>query len=73
VRHECYFERIGTNRVGTLLGSAGSHEGNHFLNETSRLYAGQITPGEWTSRVLAFIGGRPSDPGVRCVLDRLPS
>lgn len=72
VRTVCYRERIGTKRVGDLLGGAGSREGNHFLNQTSRLYADRLTPEQWTSGVLAFISGRPGDPGIKCVLDQLP-
>ena len=71
LRTACYRERIGTTTVGNLLG-AGSREGNHFLNQTSRLYAGLLTPDQWTSGVLAFVQGRASDPGIKCVLDRLP-
>lgn len=72
VRQACYRERIGVNTVGGLLGRTGSREGNHFLNETSRLHAGMITPEQWTARVLAFISGRRTDPGLQCVLARLP-
>lgn len=72
VRNECYFERIGVHAVGRLLGSSGARESITFLNDTSRLYAGRVTPEQWTSSVTAFLGGRPTDAGVRCVLDRLP-
>lgn len=72
IRTACDRERIGQTRVGHLLGSTGSREGGHFLNQTSRLYAGLITPAQWTTNVTAFISGRASDPGVQCVLERLP-
>jgi|APFre7841882724_1041349.scaffolds.fasta_scaffold06022_4 hypothetical protein len=72
VRAACNNARISTTTVGGLLGSTGSREGGNFLNWTSRLYAGQVTPEQWTSGVTAFISGRPTDPGVRCVLERLP-
>jgi hypothetical protein len=72
VRKACYRERIGTDTVGNLLGNTGSREGNHFLNQTSRLYAGRLTREQWTSGVLAFLSGRPSDPGIQCVLEQLP-
>lgn len=73
VRAACDSARIGTTTVGGLLGSTASREGGNFLNATSRLYAGRITPEEWTSIVTSFISGRPTDPGVRCVLERLPA
>jgi len=68
----CRRARIGPVSIGDLLGNTGSREGAYFLNQTSRLYSGQITPPQWTSGVTAFISGRPSDPGVKCVLDQLP-
>jgi hypothetical protein len=69
----CKDARIGTMTVGRLLGSTGSDEGGQFLNQTSRLYAGRITPQQWTSGVTAFGSGRAGDPGVQCVLDQLPN
>lgn len=72
VRTACYRERIGPVTVGDLIGASGSREGAHFFNQTSRLYAGLLTPAQWTSNVTAFVSGRASDPGVKCVLDRLP-
>ncbi len=72
VREACHGARIGKYTVGGLLQSTGSREGGHFLNQTSRLYAGRIDPDEWTRNVTAFILGRPGDPGVQCVLERLP-
>jgi hypothetical protein len=72
VRNACHRERIGKYTVGGLLDSAGSTEGGHFLNQTSRLYFDRIDADEWARNVTAFILGRPDDPGLRCVLERLP-
>lgn len=72
VRDACHRERIGKYTVGGLLDSAGSREGGHFLNQTSRLYHGTIDADEWTRNVSPFLLARPNDPGVACVLDRLP-
>jgi hypothetical protein len=72
VRDACHDARIGKYTVGGLLRSTGSREGGHFLNQTSRLYAGRIDPDEWSRNVSAFILGRPGDPGLQCVLERLP-
>jgi len=73
VETACHRARIGHVTVGDLLGNTGSREGANSLNQTSRLYSGQVTPAQWTSGVVAFINGRPSDPGVQCVLDQLPN
>lgn len=72
VRTACERERIGTTTVGRLLQSPASTEGGNFLNATSRLYAGRITPDEWTQLILPFTRGRRDDPGVACVLARVP-
>ena len=71
VRTVCYRALIGPITVGNLLSSTGSREGGYFFNQTSRLYAGQLTAQQWTSGVTAFISGKPSDPGVQCVLNQL--
>jgi len=72
VETACHRARIGHVTVGDLLGNTGSREGAYFFNQTSRLYSGQVTPAQWSSGVIAFINGKPSDPGVQCVLDQLP-
>jgi len=72
VRQACERARISTTTVGGLLNSTGSREGNHFLNQTSRLYSGLIDEAQWTRSIVAFLRGRPTDPGVQCVLERLP-
>ena len=46
-------------------------QATYFIDETSRLYYGKITPENWTSAVTAFIQGKNDDPGVRCVLEQL--
>jgi hypothetical protein len=72
VRTTCGTAPIGTTSVETLLRRTGTTDGKNFLNATSRLYAGRITEGQWTSLVTAFVSGRPTDAGVRCVLELLP-
>ena len=72
VRRACEHSRIGAATVGQLLGSSGSREGAYFFNQTSRLYAGQLTPDQWTVNVVPFLNGRRNDPGIQCVLNQLP-
>jgi hypothetical protein len=72
VRRACEHSRIGAAQVGQLLGSTGSREGAYFFNQTSRLYAGQLTPDQWTVNVVPFLNGRRNDPGIQCVLNQLP-
>jgi hypothetical protein len=73
VQKDCYFQRIGYMNVGDLLENTGTSQGSFFLDETSRLYAGQITPQSWTLGVTSSLNGRDSDPGVQCVLKHLPA
>jgi hypothetical protein len=70
VEKACYYQRIGTVNVGDLLNRPGSREGDYFLDMLSRLHAGKVPPDAWTSSVTSFLVGRPSDPGVKCVLDQ---
>lgn len=72
LRTACERERIGTTTVGRLLQSPGSTEGGGFLNATSRLYAGRISPDEWTQLIIPFTRARRDDPGMSCVLERVP-
>jgi hypothetical protein len=72
LRTECERARIGTTTVGRLLQSPGSTEGGGFLNATSRLYAGRISPEEWTQLIVPFTRARRDDPGIACVLERVP-
>ena len=71
VQKACYYQRIGVVNVGDMLTNPGNMQSTYFIDETSRLYAGKITRDSWTSAVTAFIQGRASDPGVRCVLEQL--
>ena len=72
VQKDCYYQRIGTINVGDLLNNPGTMQATYFMDVTSRLYAGQITPQSWTSSITSFLEGRESDPGVQCVLKHLP-
>jgi hypothetical protein len=71
VQNACYYQRIGMANVGDILTNPGNTQSVYFVDETSRLYYGKITPENWTSAVTAFIQGRSDDPGVRCVLEQL--
>jgi hypothetical protein len=77
VKQACGYQTIGSYQVGSLLslmaaGSSDADNAVYFLDQTSRLYAGRIDAAQWTQGVTAFLNGRPGDPGVSCVLARLP-
>lgn len=73
VRSACSYAMIGRYQVGSLLGMNPSDHATIFLDSTSRLYAGLISPDQWTQQVTSELEGRASDPGVACVLNRLPA
>ena len=71
VQIACRSQRIGLYTVGDMLGSPGSLQATKFIDATSRLYFGKVTPDNWTTSVTTVFQGRASDPGVRCVLEQL--
>jgi hypothetical protein len=73
IRNDCYTQRIGGVNVGALLEPTGSNQAVYFVDQTSRLYFGKISREAWTTGVTGFLVGRATDPGVKCVLDRLPA
>jgi hypothetical protein len=68
----CNYRTIGRYEVGTLLGINATDHGVIFLDSTSRLYGGEITPNQWTLSVTGDLNGQPGDPGVSCILAQLP-
>ena len=71
VRSACNYQTIGRYEVGSLLGMNVSDEATIFVDQTSRLYAGTISPDQWTLTVASALYGRASDPGIGCVLGQL--
>ena len=71
VQSACNYQKIGLVNIGYLLAHTNSMQSTYFIDQTSRLYSGKITPDEWTSGVTTFLKGRGDDPGVRCVLEQL--
>jgi hypothetical protein len=73
VQNDCYYQNIGTYQVGSLLENATSSQAIYFLDQLQRAYQGNISSQQFVSGVTSFLGGSASDPGVRCVVDRLPT
>jgi hypothetical protein len=72
VSQACYYQNIGTYQVGSLIDSAATNQGNYFLDQLERAFDGKITPNQFVSGVTSFLVGRESDPGVQCVVSRIP-
>jgi hypothetical protein len=62
----------GRCEAGSLLGVNATGQGVIFLDSTSRLFSGEITPNQWTLSVTSDLNGQPSDSGVSCILAQLP-
>jgi hypothetical protein len=73
VQQACYYQNIGVQQVGSLIQNQGTTQGNYFLDQLERLFNGRITKGQFVSGVTGFLDGRESDPGIQCVLDRVPA
>jgi hypothetical protein len=72
VAQTCNYQVIGSQQVGSLLGMNASEPAIVVLDATSRLYFGRISADQWTATVTTELNGRPTDPGVGCVLGQLP-
>ncbi len=72
IDHECTYATIGSQQVGWLIDSVGSNQGMYFMDQMERMFNGTITPQRFTSDVTGFLGGKESDPGIECILGRLP-
>lgn len=69
LQRACAGQKIGpSSRVDNLIKRSDSSTGSYFVDQTSRLYAGKISPESWATGVSAFLNGWPSDPGVQCTL-----
>ena len=64
----CRGEAIGPYTVDQLVRRSHSRHGNFFMDQTSRLYHGQINAEGWTTQVTGFLDGWPQDPGIACVI-----
>ena len=69
---ECTYAAIGAQQVGRLIENAGSNEGTYFIDQLERMFNHRITPPRFASDVSSFLQGRESDPGIECVIARLP-
>ncbi len=69
LQQACAGQKIGPMaRVDDLIRDSESSAGDYFIDQTSRLFFGTTSPGDYATGVSAFLNGWPSDPGVRCVL-----
>jgi len=69
VQKDCYYDPISSTTVGNLLEPSGSDNASYFLDATSRLYFGKITPAAWTDLITSQLQANASDRGVQCLLN----
>jgi hypothetical protein len=75
VSNTCYTKMIGDFEVGELInateGQAATNSG-WFLDQTSRLYYGELTRKQWLQSMQGFLDAKPTNEGVECLLGLLP-
>jgi hypothetical protein len=72
IDYECTYATIGPQQVGWLIDSVGSNQGMYFIDQMERMFNRTITPQRFASDVSGFLNGKESDPGIQCILARLP-
>jgi len=69
VQKQCYYAPLSSTTVGNLLEPSGSDNASYFLDVTSRLYFGKISPAAWTDMVTSQLQANATDRGVQCLLN----
>jgi hypothetical protein len=69
VQAECYYDPLSSTTVGELLEPSASDNASFFLDVTSRLYFGKITPQDWTLQVTGQLQANATDRGIKCLLN----
>jgi hypothetical protein len=69
VQAACYYDPISSTTVGNLLEPSGNMNASYFLDVTSRLYYGKLTPGQWTDMVTSQLQANATDRGIKCFLN----
>lgn len=69
VQNACYYDPLSSTTVGELLEPSGSDNASYFLDVTSRLYFGKISPQTWTLMVTSQLQANATDRGVKCLLN----
>jgi hypothetical protein len=64
----CRGQAIGPYTVDQLARRSQSRHGNFFMDQTSRLYHGQINAEDWTTQMTGFLYARQDDAGLGCVI-----
>ena len=64
----CHEQAIGPYTVDQLVRRSQSRHGNFFMDQTSRLYHGQINAEAWTTQITGFLHAWAEDPGIACVI-----
>lgn len=69
VQNACYYDPISSVTIGELLEPSGNDNASYFMDVTSRLYFGKITPQTWTLMITSQLQANPTDRGVKCLLN----
>ena len=75
--YEAFLDRVDNEcpyfHIGTAVDSRAIFSDARFLDATSRLFHGVTTPAEWKLSMADLYTARPDDPGMACLLSKLPA
>lgn len=74
--YDAFLDRVDREcpylQIGTTTGSRELFADARFLDATSRLYHGIVTPADWKLSMQDLYSASPNDPGMACLLSKLP-
>ncbi|WP_153145450.1 hypothetical protein [Dechloromonas sp. H13] len=74
VQNKCWNLDIGGREINSLLNDQGdAATGAYFLDLTSRYFNGRISRENYVEALSTSYNTRPDSPGIRCVLEQMPS
>jgi hypothetical protein len=72
VQRACAPVQLGRYQLATpLMGGGGDGSYDYWLDQTSRLYSRQISPGQYRESLTAFFGAG-NDATISCITANLP-
>ena len=74
ISQECGKLTVGGHWISKLVDDANSvPQGGYFLDVTSKLYFGRITPEQYATQLNAFFPMGNNTAGIDCVVSKLPA
>lgn len=75
--YEAFLDKVDREcpyfRIGTSVDSRELFQDAQFLDPTSRLFHGVVGVADWKRTMQETYTARPDDPGMACLLSKLPA